>query len=129
MKLFLLFVNLFMLTACSTIIKQDYYYNEIVLRNNLPRAVTDVKIKVEKTQAVFSCGYILSGTACSTKFPKRKYLGNEIHVTWTYNNYKQTPEKFVLKVPKGMDTINPLRGILEVTRTGIINTYFESGTY
>lgn len=118
-----------MLTACSAIIKQDYYYNEIVLRNNLPRAVTDVKIKVEKTQAIFICGYILPGTACSTKFPKRKYLGNQVRVTWTYNNNKQISEKFVLKIPKGMDTINPLRGILEVTRNGIINTYFEPGTF
>ena len=118
-----------MLTACSTIIKQDYYYNEIVLRNNLPRAVTDVKVKVEKTQAIFSCGYILPGTTCSTKFPKRKYLGNQIHVTWSYDDYKQTPGKFVLKMPKGLDTTTPLRGVLEVSRNGIINTYFEPGTF
>lgn len=127
MKLFLLLVNIFALSACAVINKPDYYYNEVVLRNNSLNSVTSVRIKVDKTQAVFSCSIILPNTACTNKFPKRKYLGNQIQITWTYLNTTKTTEKFNLKLPKEFDESIPLRGILEVTQDGMVIAFLEPG--
>ena len=125
MKIFAVFLNVFILSACAAINKPNYYYNEIVLRNKSSGEVTDVRIVVPKTQAIFSCSRILSGTSCSNKFPKRKYLGNSIQVSWTYLNKKNISEQFILNLPKGLDEHIPLRGVLEVTRNGAVNAYLE----
>ena len=117
------------LTACESIIKDDYYFNGIVVRNNTDESLFEVKIKVDETRAVFSCGNIPPRAMCSNGFPRRKYLGHPIQVTLTDYNAKRTTDTFILKVPQGFDTAMPLMGVLEVNKGGIINPYFEQRKY
>jgi len=126
-KLLILLVNIFILSACAAINKSGYYYNEIVIHNKSSQKLTDVRIKVKKTQAVFSCNVILSGRTCSNKFPKRKYLGNSIQVSWTYLGRNNKSEQFILNLPKGLNEHVPLRGVLDVTQNGKVVAYLEQG--
>ncbi len=104
---------------------QDYYYNEIVVRNKTSESVTDVSIKVAKTLAVFRCGYIAPAAICSNKFPKKKYLGNPVHITWKFHNTKKETDSFVLEVPKTLDAKIPMMGILEINNDGRINAFLS----
>lgn len=117
--------NLVAITACASVVNNDYYYNEIVLRNNTNEAVHDVTIKAEKTHATFSCSYIPPHAMCSNEFPKRKYLGSPIQITWTFHKAKRTTDHFILRIPNGLSVNIPLRGVLEVNEGGVINPYFE----
>lgn len=129
MKLFALLTYLFVLSGCATVNKQAFYYNEIVIRNNTNRNVSNVSIIAEKANAVFSCNIIPPGTACSNKFRKRKYLGNPIKISWSYHNAKRKTERFALKLPQGLDAAFPLRGVLEVNNGGMIKPYFEQNKH
>ena len=122
-------LSLVFLTACQSLVKDDYYYNGIIVRNNTDESLFEVKIKVEETHAVFMCGNIPPRAMCSNEFPKRKYLGHPVQITLTYNNVKRTTDTFILKVPQGFDTAMPLMGVLEVNKGGIINPYFEQRKY
>lgn len=113
------------LTACQSLVKNDYYFNGIVVRNNTDESLFKVKIKVEETQAIFSCGNIPPRAMCSNEFPKRKYLGHPVQITLTDHNAKRTTDTFILKVPKRFDAAIPLMGVLEVNKGGMIKPYFE----
>jgi hypothetical protein len=118
---------MFALSACASVVNTDYYYNEIVLRNNTNAAVHDVIIKAEKTHVTFSCSYIPPRAMCSNKFPKRKYLGSPVQITWIFNKRKRTTDHFILKIPNGLSVNIPLRGVLEVNEGGMIDPYLEQG--
>lgn len=115
----------FSISACAASPANDYYYNEIMIRNNFSEKVTNVTISVEKTYAVFSCSYIPPGSECSNKFRKRKYLGNPIQNTWAYHDRKKATDEFFLKLPPGLRAISLFRGILEVIKGGMINPYID----
>ena len=119
------FFCLLALTACASIIKDDYYLNGIVVRNNTNESLFEVKVKVEETSAIFMCGNIPPRGMCSNKFPRRKYLGHHVQITWAYHNAKRNTDTVILKVPQGFDTAMPLMGVLEVNKDGMINPYFE----
>ena len=46
------------LISCVSIMQQDYYYNEIILKNKSSDIIRDVLIKVEKTGGIFKCSII-----------------------------------------------------------------------
>jgi hypothetical protein len=115
---------LFVLEACAPVVNSDYYYNEIVIRNNASGPVVDVTIKAEKTHLTFSCSFIPARSMCSNKFRDRKYYGSPIQITWRFRESMRTG-RFKLKIPEDLDVDIPLRGILEVNNGGNINPYFE----
>lgn len=115
----------FVLFSCETMQQQDYFFNEIVVRNRSYDPVQDVEIRVDKTHRVFSCTNIAPRASCSNSFHKRKYQHNPIQVTWTYHNRKRTMKEFVLEVPGTLNPERPLRGVLEIKPDGTIATYFE----
>lgn len=108
-------ISALLLSSCANIITPEYYYNEIIIHNKTKLAVSNATIRVEKTHAVFQCSYIPSGSQCSNKFPKRKFLGNPIQVSWTFNNRTKISDSFVLQIPAGFDPAIPMQGILNVT--------------
>jgi len=118
-------VVLFLLSACSSVLKPVYYYNEIVVRNSTFYPVKDVKIHASRTGQVFKCSNIAPRASCSNSFPKRKYQGNPIKITWVYHDHKNQTKEFVLAIPESMDKAIPLRGVLEIKSDGTIATYLE----
>lgn len=80
------FLCLVFLTACQPLIKDDYYFNGIVVRNNTDENLFEVKIMVEETHAVFMCGNIPPRAMCSNEFPKRKYLGHPVKIILSDHN-------------------------------------------
>lgn len=115
------------LTSCLTVLTPDYYYNEIVLRNETNRDVTDVTIKVKNTGGVFSCSVIPARAKCSNKIRKRKYQGNPITIKWRFAGQNHTEDQVQLTVPENFSPEIPLRGVLVIENDGKIKTYFEQG--
>ena len=113
----------FVLVSCASTQEQDYYYDEITMRNKSFRNVSDVKIKVEKTGLVFSCSFIPPKGECSNKFRKRKYLGNPVTLSWVFNNGKKSTVTVQSKLPDGARSSKTLKGMLEIDNQGKINPY------
>jgi len=118
-------IVLFILSACTSPPEPDYYYNEIVVRNKTESPVSGVAIRVPNTNAVFSCSHIAPNGECSNKFRKRKYLGNPITISWTYRSNRKTKSEFVLNLPADLHPDTPFRGVLEITKDGMIKHYIE----
>lgn len=112
------------LTACATTGGTGYYYNGVVIINKSSVSISDVAIRVEKTNAVFICGFIPPGADCANKFPKRKYLGNEVTLSWNYKGAKQS-RKFTLKLTRNLDKNKALVGVLEIAGQDNVNAYFR----
>lgn len=58
------------------------------------------------------------------KFPKRKYLGNEVTLTRRYQGVRYT-ERFTLKVSAKLDSNLPMRGVLDLQAGAKVNLYLE----
>lgn len=125
MKLQAIIIASLIMSACTSPPVPDYYYNEIVVRNNTSTPVSGVSIRVPNTNAVFSCSHIAPNGECSNKFRKRKYLGNPITISWTYLSNRKTKSEFVLNLPADLHTDRPFRGVLEITKDGMIKHYIE----
>jgi len=121
----LILISACLLSACGTVVKPVYYYNEIVVRNSTFYPVKDVEIRANRTNKVFKCSNIAPRASCSDTFPKRKYQGNPIKITWVYHDRKKETKEFVLAIPESMDRTIPLRGVLEIKSDGTIATYYE----
>jgi hypothetical protein len=124
MRSALVVVVFFLYTACATTGATGYYYNEVVIINKSPVSISDVAIRVEKTNAVFICGFIPAGADCANKFPKKKYLGNEVTLSWNYKGAKQT-RKFTLRLAENLDKNKPLAGVLEIAEKNDVKAYFQ----
>ncbi|MFV2061709.1 MAG: hypothetical protein ACC653_13575, partial [Gammaproteobacteria bacterium] len=117
-KIFSSLLILIFLLSCSTIKKQDYYYNEIVIRNNTRLTLKKVVIKVPKTQRVFSCSNIAPQGTCTNGFKKTRYQRNPINFSWIYQDEKKNRNNIIIEIPENMNHEIPLRGVLEIKSNG-----------
>jgi len=112
------------LVSCASIIKQDYYYDEIIINNKSSKSVSDVVIKVSETGMMFSCSFIPSQGECSNKFRKRKYRGHSVSLSWIFNNdVKKYSQQIKLQLPKEAKSTKPLKGMLVIDNQGTVNPY------
>ena len=116
------------LSACATVKEPQYFYNEILIANKTRELIQDVQISVSETGRGFSCGNIAPLGICSNKIPSRRYMKNPIRITWVFGNSARQTNEFVLEVPATMDTMFPLRGVLEISPQGSLSAYFEQGS-
>jgi len=112
-------------SACAANSGPQYYYNEIVVLNRSDKPVNEVSVSITSTKALFSCSYIAPSGECSNIFRKRKYLGNPITISWTYQSNLNTTREFVLNLPTDLHADTPFRGVLEITKGGMIKHYIE----
>jgi hypothetical protein len=125
MKFYLIFVFSAAISACASVRNSDYYYNEILIRNNSVNTVTDVEILVRNIGAKFSCSNIPPRGVCSNKFPKRKLLGNPVTIKWLFYGSSRSTDQFFVKPPRSASKMIPLRGVLEFVDNGSIRAYLE----
>lgn len=111
--------------GCATSRAPDYYYNEISIRNNTNSKVEDVTIKVSNTHLLFRCSFIPPKSECANKFPKRRYMGNPIQVTWVYREQNHSSRLGELELPHGLQQERPFRGVLVVDDNGMIYPRIE----
>ena len=118
----LVVVSIF-LASCASAEQKMYYFDEITIRNNSFKNVTDVKIRVEKTGMVFSCSFIPPKGECSNKFRKRQYLGNPVTLSWVFNNGISLTKTVRSTLPKNALTTKMLKGMMEIDGHGRIIPY------
>jgi len=116
-----------LLSACATVNKPQYFYNEILIINKSRELIQDVQISVSETGRGFSCGNIAPLGICSNKIPGRPYMKKPIRIAWVFGSTAGQTNEFVLEVPTTMDTALPLRGVLEISPRGSLSAYFEQG--
>ena len=73
----------------------------VVIRNELPYAVTDVMIEVPATGAFAGCGNILPRTACSNAFQQVDYRANPMVIRWSEHGQPQQTGEFTVQRPNG----------------------------
>ena len=125
LKKILIIYCVVLIVACETMQRQAYYYNEIIVRNSTFGSIQDVKVRADKTGKVFRCTNIAPRASCSNSFGKKEYQGNPIDISWVYNDRLNVEKDIILKVPKSMDPLMPIQGVLEIKQDGSIATYFE----
>ena len=77
------FLALLLLSACATTPGMPgVEVSGLILQNNTSGVIEQVRLKVEDTGGVVSCGRILQGSECSTTFPARVYLGQTLSISW-----------------------------------------------
>ena len=89
LNIVILLMLAFVLSSCASITKNDYYYDEITIRNNSYQNVRNVKIKVEKTGLVFVCSFIFIKKF--GRIPFEKLFDNAIKIAqegreWTFED-------------------------------------------
>ena len=125
-KLTLVFLGSFVLSSCA-VVKEPYYYNEVVLRNHTNELLHDVKIQSMKTHRMIRCANIPPGAQCSDSFPKRKYLKTKLSISWTYQGKRKNKDNIILEIPENTSRAKPLRGVLIVNVDGTLRIFVEQG--
>lgn len=88
---------LFSVSCTSVLPNQEkaIYFNQLVIRNLSHSDITDLTIRVDRINGVFSCSQILSGSFCSNGFRTRQYQRNAISIDWSMDGefFKRGPLK------------------------------------
>ena len=126
MRFTLIFVSLFLLSACASISK-PYYYNEIVVYNSTQQLIPHVVIRAKETQRMFSCRNIAPGAKCSNKSKSKKIKNSKLKITWTYNGTERTTDNFKITIPENMLKSLPLRGVISLESDGKVKFWLEQG--
>jgi hypothetical protein len=71
----------------------------MVIRNELPYAVTGVMIEVPATGAFAGCGNILPRSECSTTFEAVDHRRNPLLIRWMEHGQPQRTGEFVVEPP------------------------------
>jgi hypothetical protein len=80
----------------------------VLIRNELPVAVTDVMINVADTGAFAGCGNIVPRSDCRIRFEAVSYSGSKMVVSWKEYGKPQKTDEFVLRANSGVDAAKPV---------------------
>jgi hypothetical protein len=78
---------------------QAVFISGVVIRNELPYAVTEVMIEVPATGAFAGCGNIPPSSECSNTFESRDYRANAMLIRWTEHGQPHQTDEFTLELP------------------------------
>jgi len=128
MRFLVLLLLCLIANGCASSAKQDYFYNEIVIRNNSTSPVSDVTISIKNRGMLFNCSFIAPRAECSNKFRKQKYQGRPIRIKWTHNYKTNQTQQLNMTLPAHFAPEKMIRGVLEVKNDGTIRPYLEQPT-
>ena len=102
------------LTACAspTVKNESIKIKRVILFNDSTRALTNTRIYITETRELFSCGYLLPKTECSTGFPLREYKGNRFDVTWTEDGRQRAVKNILVEVPVTLSKDSPVNAVI-----------------
>lgn len=80
----------------------------VLIRNQLPFAVTDVMINVPDTGAFAGCGNIVPRSDCRIRFEAVNYSGSKMVVSWKEYGNPQKTKDFVLEAGSELDAARPV---------------------
>lgn len=67
--------------------------------NPTPDTLTDIQLQVIATGELVGCSHIPPGGQCSTRFPLRRYRGNEVEISWFHHKRRLSTGRLVIVVP------------------------------
>lgn len=76
--------------------------NAIVIRNELPIAVSDVMFLAPATGNFAGCGIILANSECRIEIEPIDYYANPLVISWKEHGQPQRTGEFVVRVPEHM---------------------------
>ena len=90
----------------------------LVIYNNTPDPLYDIKLKVEKTGTVVTCNLIPSGRNFSTEFPLKRYQGNSVNVSWQQNGINRSTGDIYADVPDDLSPNVPVAVAVIIQQNG-----------
>jgi len=124
-KIFWLFLILFIFGCTANVKKEnELIFNELVVKNSTHRDISNLEIRVEKINRVFSCGIILSKSFCSNKFSRRVYEGNSVKINWYEGGKEYVVGSLVVERPKSYIKNTNYQIVLVLRQAGQHMAYF-----
>ena len=115
----------FLVSGCNVLPQaRSIEIGGLVFRNNTLARVENVKLVVEKTRKVVSCGYILAGKDFSTTFPIRTYQGNSIRMSWVHQGKLWKTEDFYAEIPEKLIPDKPATVLITIGNQGFVTAQF-----
>ena len=71
----------------------------LVVHNDWPYPIHDVKVTVVETGAQVGCDLILAGTFCARDFPEQRYEAKAVQVAWRHRGQKLVAPPYVMPLP------------------------------
>ncbi|MFW2372029.1 MAG: hypothetical protein ACN4GM_02840 [Gammaproteobacteria bacterium] len=107
------------LIACSVQINPSTFeIQRLIVVNETPRALEDVKIYVGKTREFVTCGYILPNSECSIGFPLRKYQANRFDVSWLENGQATSVKDILVSEAENLMAGQAVNAVITFGRHG-----------
>lgn len=90
----------------------------LVIYNNTPDPLYDIKLKVEKTGTVVTCNFIPSGRNFSTEFPLKRYQGNSVNVSWQQDGLNRSTDDIYADIPEDLGPKRPVFVAVIIQQSG-----------
>jgi|GEM_PF-6351022 len=124
-KPFWLFFIVFIFGCTANLKKEnELIFNELVVKNSTYGNISNLEIRVEKVNKVFSCGIILSKSFCSNKFSTRIYEGNSVKINWYEGGKEHVVGPLVVERPKSYIENTNYQIVLVLRQAGQHMAYF-----
>jgi len=98
---------------------------ELMVRNQTAGPLYHIKLRVEQTGVVISCNLILAGQSFSTEFPRHRYQGNPVRVTWEQNGRVFETGDLYAEIPDTLDLSLPVNAVVEIHDNGTPRVLLE----
>lgn len=122
-------LSLLLINGCAMMNDQNsnnYFMDKIIIRNLSNGILSQVKLKVEQSHGVISCGKILQQSECSSGFRKRPYKNNWVNISWERNGKRFTTENIKVSLNKNIKMGVVMKAIIEIRNDNELSAYFTN---
>ena len=125
MRVLILALTLFMITACVTGYNPRYRFNEVQVVNLAGATIENVSWRVLDTDRSMSCDEVAKFAVCGDYFPRRHYPQSGFEVSWTHTDGEPKSEILNPPIPVTYPNAFALRIVMEIGADGSVNAFYE----
>jgi hypothetical protein len=123
-KLSLLLVSI-VIVACATGYSRTYRIKQVQVVNLTGATIRDINVRVAGLPTALSCDEVANNAICNEWYSRNRYLQQEIELIWTHDDGSRKTASLNPQVPGYLNSVRPLRLVLEIRNDGPVNPIFE----
>ena len=125
MKISLLLVSCFLVTACALGYNPTYRFNEVQVVNLTAASIRNVRVTIVDSSKTISCDEVNKNAMCADRFGYRRYPQQGIDLSWTHADGSSKSETVNPAVPVTYNPSFPLRIVMEIREDGSVKPFYE----